>query len=145
MVSEMAGAENSDSRASDLFNLIPISFSTLLPGAKLGLDIFILGGEDAEPILYCSADEEIDPSKLEQLASKGVVVPYVNAKSHHVYQDYLRENWDRIVADETLSLRTRVTVVSEVSRDVLRQAFRTGTTDAIVEQSRFLSKGIRKS
>ncbi len=73
-----------------------------------------------------------------------MVVPYVNAKSHHVYQDYLRENWDRIVADETLSLRTRVTVVSEVSRDVMRQAFRTGTTDAIVEQSRFLSKGISK-
>jgi putative nucleotidyltransferase with HDIG domain len=135
---------NCEREPSSLFNLIPISFSTLLPGVKLGLDIFILGGDDAEPILYCSADEEIDPEKLEQLARKGTVVPHVSAKSHHVYQTYLQDNWDRIVTDESLSLKTRVTVVSEVSRDVLRQAFRGGNTDAIVEQCQFLSKGISK-
>ncbi len=123
------------------YNLIPISFSTIVPGSKLNLDIYILGGDGAEPILYCSRDEEIDAAKLASL-SKQAVVPYVEASSHQVYQTYLRDHWQRIVSDDELSSGVRTSVVSEVSRDVLRQAFRSGSTDKIVQSCQFLSGGI---
>jgi putative nucleotidyltransferase with HDIG domain len=138
----MSSVANIEKYAKNSLNLIPISFSTLIPGSKLGLDIYILGSDGAEPILYSSRDEPLDSGKLRDIVRRGKIVPYVDASSHQVYQAYLRSHWDRIVSDENLPMQSRVTVLSEVSRDVLRQAFRDGCTEKIVQQSQFLSKGI---
>jgi HD-GYP domain-containing protein (c-di-GMP phosphodiesterase class II) len=124
--------------------LVAISPVTLLADSVVGIDIFASSGEDSEAILFCSKDAPVCRERLQKLAEDKTFKLYVSAECYNDYQVYLRENWDQITDNQDLSLNTRTTILNEVVRDVLNNAFRSGSTEQIVQATQSLSEGIVK-
>ncbi len=130
--------------AIDNRKLVAISPATLLSESIVGIDIYASSGEDSEPILFCSKEKPVSRYRLKKLAEEKVFRLYVSAESYDAYQSYLRDHWEQIADDPGFSVKTRTSVLNEVVRDVLSNAFRSGSTNNIVQATQSLSDGIVK-
>jgi len=130
--------------AIDNRQLVAISPATLLSESIVGIDIYASSGEGSEPILFCSKENPVNCYRLKKLADEKIFKLFVSAQCYDAYQSYLREHWDQIAEDPGVSSKTRTSVLNEVVRDVLSNAFRSGCTDKIVQATQSLSEGIVK-
>ena len=111
--------------------LIPISAATLLRCSNLGIDIYSRAISTDPPILFCGADQEITPEMYDTVSANGKL--YIHRAQRDEYQTFLREHYEDFVEDESLPVIERVSVLSEVIRDVLSNQFANGTTETIVD------------
>lgn len=130
--------------AIDNRQLVAISPATLLSDSIVGIDVYASSGDDSEPILFCSKEKPVNPYRLKKLADDKIFKLYVSAESYDAYQKYLRDHWDQISDCREMSVTTRVSVLNEVVRDVLKAAFRSGCAEKMVQSTRSLSDGIVK-
>jgi HD-GYP domain-containing protein (c-di-GMP phosphodiesterase class II) len=121
--------------------LIPISIATLSPKALMGVDIYLKANPGTPPVLFFACDELPDFARLTPLASEGVNKLFIDRNDGGKYQAYLRENWKQLIEDDSQPIANRVSVMSEVMRDVLSAEFSVGDTTDIVLASQELGKG----
>lgn len=118
--------------------LIPISMATLTTDAVLGIDIYLRGQPTAPPVLFCGATDYPDFTRLMPLVSQGVNKLFIDASDLGRYQQFLRDHWAELLADENAPLVNRFAIVSEVMRDVLNEEFSGGDSNSIVAASQRL-------
>ncbi len=119
--------------------LIPISVATLFPGVLLGFNIYLKPSQDSSPVLFLANTENLNTSKLTTLSEHGVSKLFIDRSDCQRYQEYLRENWKTLAADDSIPIDQRIAVMSDVMRDVLDGSFRTNSSDAIVLVSKQLA------
>ncbi|MCA9134361.1 MAG: HD domain-containing protein, partial [Planctomycetales bacterium] len=121
--------------------LIPISMAMLRTTAKLNVDVFLRSSAHSPPVLFCAADDSLDITRLAPLARQGVNKLFIDSADRGKYQQYLRDNWAELLADESTPITNRIAVMSEVIRDVLDAEFLRGDTLSIIAASRRLGLG----
>jgi HD-GYP domain-containing protein (c-di-GMP phosphodiesterase class II) len=117
--------------------LIPISVATLFRGTMPGFDIFVRSKGSRVPLLFCSADQEFfdEPTRVSQHEKL-----FIHRDNRDRYQLYLRQNYNASIADDRIPVTQRLSVLSEVIRDVLGEQFANGTTESIVETCQTFGK-----
>jgi len=120
---------------------IPISAATLCPGVPFGVNIYLKPNQESPPVLFLACTETLQSTTLATLYSEGVNKLFIDRGDCLRYQEYLRQNWRGLVSDDAIPIARRVSVVSEVMRDVLDCSFRTSSTDQIVLVSKQLASG----
>jgi len=120
--------------------VIPISLVTLFPGTIPGVALFIRNGVDESYRLYRSSEYPITAGDLESLRVRGISKLYIHGDKHQKYQDYLHQNLDQVLDDESRPAAQRLGCLNVVVRDVLADIFRRGTLDSRIEQIKDLGE-----
>lgn len=123
--------------------LIPISMAMLSPKVLPGVDIYLKPSPTSKAVLFCPGDALPDLERLEPLVRQGVNKLFIDRSDRDSYQQYLRDNWEDLLADESQPITNRMAIMSEVMRDVLSEQFDRRVTDDIVWVSKKLGKGSR--
>lgn len=112
-------------------DFIPVSVSTLLPAAAIGLDLFQTQRESTNLVLYRGADYPLTMADLKRLRGRGVTELFIAKDSRDLYQRYLR----RVAVSgggRSIPIPIRVRALAEVVRDVLQVAFSRDQLDQTV-------------
>lgn len=112
-------------------DFIPISVSTLLPAAAIGLDLFQTQRESTNLVLYRGADYPLTMADLNRLRDRGVTELFIAKDSRDLYQRYLR----RVAVsggERSIPIPIRVRALAEVVRDALQAAFSRDQLDQTV-------------
>lgn len=120
--------------------VIPVSVGTLLPDTVPGVALYLSAGNDDTFLLYRSAEHSITASDLANLQSRGISTLYVSGADHRTYQEYLRQNLDCVLGDDSVPAARRIGCLNEVVRDVLGQVFRRGDLDGQMDQLKELGQ-----
>jgi len=131
-------------QSTTVHGLIPISMAMLSPRVLPGLDIYMRSSADSNVVLFCCGEDLPDLSRLERMAQEGENKLFIDRCDRHKYQEYLRGNWEDLLADESQPVTNRAAIMSEVMRDVLAEDFAAGDTQEIVLASQRLGKGNSK-
>ena len=107
---------------------IPISVTTLRPDHAIEIALHLKESGTGSPILYRDKGIALSESDLKGLQSRGVTTLYVTGEEFEIYQRYLRDNLDSVLADESVPVVNRFSHLNEVVRDVLAESFRRGDT-----------------
>lgn len=114
-------------------DLIPVSLATLATSSAAEIDFYLRPSSSDVPVLFCAAADTIELKKIEDLVQEGISRLYIYPCDRQKYQRYLRDNWRELLNDERQTVTDRMSIMSEVIRDVLSEQFATGTTDSIIE------------
>lgn len=126
--------------------VIPVSVATLLPETVPGVALYI---EMCREGMYAARDEyrlyrgpgfPVTADDLANLRKRGITTVYVSAVEHRQYQDYLRQNLNRVLDDESVPAVRRVSCLNEVVRDILSDIFRWGDLDQRMEDLQQLGR-----
>ena len=120
--------------------VIPISVATLVPETIPGVSLFIHDDRLRTYRLYRSAQYPVARVDLDNLRERGVSKLYVPCSEHRKYQEYLRENLDQVLDDESVPAERRVACLNEVVRDVLGEVFRHKNIDSQISQLKELGE-----
>ena len=112
--------------------LMPIPLATLSASHSLGVDLYLKTGPKAPPTLYRDRKVPVTADELERLAANNIRVGYIPADQGDDYQQYLRENVETYLYNETIPVSRRYEFLSETAREVLRDAFRTNKPNVIL-------------
>lgn len=113
---------------------IPVSIATLVAQTSVGIPLYVCPESSAAMQLYRGAEVPLENDDLEALLNRGLTTLYVREQEHGAYQQYLRDNLDSIVADETQPVERRFASLNTVVRDILASAFSTGDPGQTVQQ-----------
>ena len=119
---------------------IPVSVATLIPETSLGAALYLSADDTGKMQLYRGPNVPLEKTDLGKLLGRGHKKVFVAAEEHASYQQYLRENLDEILEDETQSVTQRFASLNEVVRDVLATAFRAEDADETVATCRNLAE-----
>lgn len=114
---------------------IPISIATLIPEQTVGVRLFTRNDGDGRAHLYKSEQVVFRESDRQRLQENGTRYLFIRKDDHYRYQEYLRDNIDTLITDESRPINDRIGAISEIVRDVLASAFHRGKTDVIVANS----------
>ena len=126
--------------AGELSSFVPIAVATLRPSQYTDFALYIRGPDEADVRLYRQAHYPLQQEDLERLMERGIRYLYVSAGEHEQYQEYLRENFNNIVADESLPPQQRFSCLNEVVRDLLSEAFASRNVAETVETTKQLAR-----
>ncbi len=113
--------------------MLPISLSMLRASSAPGIDVYWLPRDNESPLLFCTADDEICGPRLEQLVQEGTTRLYIHSHDRDMYQEYIRASWQDVIADSSQTLTDRMSIMTDVIRDVLSEKFASGNTESIVK------------
>lgn len=113
------------------YDYIPVSISTLVPDACVGLDLFNKEESSGRYVLYLGSDYPLQKDDLDKLRGRGVNRLYIAKTARERYQDYLREVVDNDSLDTPMA--ARVGAMNEVVLDVLETSFANRDTDDTVD------------
>lgn len=120
--------------------LIPVSMAMLSPKISPGVDIYLKSNTASKAVLYCSGSDLPELSRLKSLMDEGPSKIFIDRQDRDAYQQYLRENWQDLIEDESQPVANRMAVMSEVMRDVLSEEFASKDTGKIVDASQQLGR-----
>jgi HD-GYP domain-containing protein (c-di-GMP phosphodiesterase class II) len=127
-------------------SVIPISVATLLPETVPGVALYIRlddqGTYREQEVyrLYRGPEFSVTAADLATLRSRGITTLYVSGDEYRRYQDYLRQNLDDVLEDDSVLPARRVGCLNEVVRDVLGDIFRRGDLDQRIEEVKELGE-----
>lgn len=114
---------------------LQVSLATLVPGKEFKVRLYIDEGNSLNFRLYKSEDVVFEEKDRSRLLEMGKRILWISKDDHEAYQEYLRENLETSLADESLPVLNRAASLGEVVRDVMSSTFKKGDTDQIVEQT----------
>jgi len=122
--------------------VIPVSVATLLPQTVPGVSLYVEMdyGEQKSLRLYRAREYSVTAEDLAALRDRGIATLYVSGDEYRQYQEYLRQNLDLVLADDSVASRKRVGCLNEVVRDVLGDIFRRGDLDKRMEEVKELGE-----
>jgi HD-GYP domain-containing protein (c-di-GMP phosphodiesterase class II) len=127
-------------KRSSEFVAIQVASIPALPNFDHSLYLQRAGGHEFK--LYRDAGAELKASDLARLVDAGITTVFLDGGEYGRFQEELRTSLDAIVADERLPPAQRFSVVNEVVRGVLRDAFRRGNIDHTVKATGDLAEHV---
>lgn len=112
--------------------LIPVSLATFGISSAVGIDLFLRTSPTDPAVLLCNAADDGHLQTVQRLLGEGLTRVYIRREDRHHYQQFLRENWQELISDNSRSSIERTAIISDVIRDVLNEQFDHGTTQSIV-------------
>jgi len=119
---------------------IPISLFSLIEDSRPEVNIYACAKNDHHPFLLISDTEPVDLNRIHRFESEGVYNLYVTAEGYEHFQEHLRSNWERLLEDELIPLKTRLANILEISRDLIAKAFATKRPEGLVPVVRSVSR-----
>jgi HD-GYP domain-containing protein (c-di-GMP phosphodiesterase class II) len=113
-------------------SLIPISLATLIDGASLGVDVYLRPRPGVMARILFSRNEAIDLRKLNLDDEGGAKRILIDRRDRERYEQYLKGNWENILADTSVPVESRLSVMNLVVRDVMKESFSEGSTNCVV-------------
>ncbi len=123
---------------------IPISPLTLSSQFPVGVDIYWLQAEAKKPIFFLAADQIASNDSLQRLAAASNVKLYISQDESAKFQEYLRSHFDEWLKDDSISVRNKAAMLSEVIRNVLSDEFSRNETSSIVAAAKTLGSHTAK-
>ena len=117
------GASSKRASKTEAFDLLPVSVATLLPTGNLDFNLYLKAESNTRPRLYRERNYALDVDDIERLVERGLRTLYVAADDQASYKQYLRDNLDAYLDDETRSPAVRVEMLHTVGRDLLEESF----------------------
>lgn len=121
-------------------SLFPISMSTLLPGATIGIDIFVRSAPGLPSAKLFDSSEVIREATLQKYSSAGVTSAFINSEDRDTFQAYLQKNWDTLLADSTIAIESRLEVLSDVVRGIIDHQMHSGDVQRFVQASNSIAE-----
>ena len=119
-------------------SVIPVAVATLVPETVLSVSLYICDSTGESFRLYRSPEHPITTGDIHNLRKNGISNLYVAGDDYRKYQNYLRQNLDLLLDDESAPPERRVGCLTEVVRDILADVFRRGNLENCLEQFRDL-------
>ncbi len=113
-------------------SLIPISPLTLSSLFPIGVDVYSWQAGAKEQILFLASDQTATEDSLNWIASAPNLKLYINQSESPTFQKYLRSHFDDWFEDESIPIRNKTAMLSEVVRNVLSEEFNNNDTISIV-------------
>ncbi len=123
-------------------SLIPISPLTLSSQFPVGVDVYSWQTGSKEQILFLAADETATDDALQRLASSPDVKLYISQYDSSTFQNYLRSHFDEWFKNDSISIRNKAALLSEVVRNVLSEEFGRNETNSVVTSAKTLGSHI---
>lgn len=135
--SSLKSAQSADPVVDDF---ISISVATLVPGASLGVRLFVRDKGSNGVRLYKSEELSFEQKDRDKLLSQGRRTLLIRKSDSARYQEYLRESLPSTLENESIPIVSRAACLSEVVRDVMVSTLVSGDTDAILEATEDLAE-----
>ena len=113
-------------------SLIPISPLTLSSLFPVGVDVYSWQAGAKEQILFLASDQTATEDSLNSIASAPNLKLYINQSESPTFQKYLRSHFDDWFEDESIPIRNKAAMLSEVVRNVLSEEFNNNDAISIV-------------
>ena len=107
---------------------VPVSVKTLRPDQSIGIALYLRESGAGSHFLYRGKGIPLNASDLQSLQARGLKTLYAKSDEVEIYQRYLRDNLDSVLADEAVPVVNRFSHLNEVLRDVLAESFRRNET-----------------
>jgi len=119
--------------------LMSIGVETLRARGVLPFDLYLLGEQGRQPVLYRQKDLPVYESDLKRLLQRGIRTLYIPQSDSGVYREHLRET---LLANEDIPPLERYQVLREATRSVLSEALHKGDHESAVKFTSDLSDGL---
>ena len=123
-------------------SLIPISPMTLSSQFPVGVDIYSWQTGSKEQILFLAADETATDDALQRLASSSDEKLFISQYDSSTFQNYLRSHFDEWFKNDSISIRNKAALLSEVVRNALSEEFSRNETNSVVASAKTLGSHI---
>jgi len=121
---------------------VPVRVASIPAAHDFEQSLYLQNPASRDFRLYRDAGAELKPSDLKRLVEAGITTVYLDASDYGGFQEKLRMSLDSIVADERLPAAERFSVLNEVVRGVMREAFRRGNVDRTVKETSKLAEHV---
>jgi HD-GYP domain-containing protein (c-di-GMP phosphodiesterase class II) len=111
---------------------IPISVKTLRADQSIGIALYLRDSGADSLFLYRDRGIPLNESDLKSLQTRGLTTLYARSDEFEIYQRYLRDNLDSVLANESVPVVNRFSHLNEVIRHVLAESFRRNETSGTV-------------
>ena len=119
-------------QATERNDYIPISASMLSPSRLCEVALYVCDGADDHYRLFRTPNIPITTEWMLKLEETGRRKLYISSLDHQNFQQYLRDNLQDVLADESVGVSDRFGSLNEVVRVVLGEVFSKGNVDATV-------------
>ena len=116
------------------FRRIPLA--SLRANTVTSFDIYISVDGTAPPVLYRGQDVAVSQENLAVLADRGRVEILVPASQEAAYQQYIEDNLDLILSDESTPVEERSQVLYESATNLMRSVFDSPRSPEMVSRSK---------
>ncbi len=112
---------------------LPITPSSLRTNTTVGCDIFLLAKSTAELrfVLYCKGDAVFDEAKKEMLVAQKIKSLFIKKEDQDVFFEYLENNFQHIVSDESISTDERSKVVHGAATNLVKDIYSNPSTGSM--------------
>lgn len=113
---------------------IAVPIAMLIPEKLCGVSLHISEHAGGPMRLFRGPEFPITREDIQRFDASGRKHLYISVPDQKHFQQYLRENVDELVHDETRSIKKRFATLNTVVRDVLAQSFQQGDLDNTVQR-----------
>ena len=113
-------------------DFIAVSVSMLIPSKLCGVSLYTREQSSGTMRLFRGPEFPVTQQTLKTMVSTGRRKLYVSSDEHHHFQQYLRENLNEAMGNESLGVAQRFNTLNVVVRDVLGEAFQNGDINETV-------------
>ena len=104
--------------------LHPISVATLRPLASLGFDLYLQRNRSNEPTLYRQRSYPLTQEDIDRLVEAEVEALYITDLGCLRYEQYLQENLDHFIENQTTPLSIRFRFLHDAAKLAFKGSFR---------------------
>ncbi len=112
---------------------LPITPSSLRTNTTVGCDIFLLAKSSSELrfVLYCKGDAVFDEAKKEMLVAQKIKSLFIKKEDQEVFFEYLEQNFQHIVCDESIPTEERSKVVHGAATNLVKDIYSNPSTGSM--------------
>ena len=126
---------------SDL-SFVPISPLTLSSIFPVGVDVYSSQNGAKEQILFLASDQIATADSLIWIASLPDLKLYISQAESPTFQKYIRDHFSEWFEDDSIPIRNKAAMLSEVVRNVLSEEFSRNETVSIVAAASLLGSQV---
>jgi len=130
---------SSSTIATQCLGYTPIPVALLTAEEVPAVDLYRKDAESGRLRLYRAANLPMEPEDLQRLCQSQTNWLYATDIDHEQMQRFIRRKLDRLIRDETLTLRDRFKRLNEVVAGLLESAFESDDTDEVVRSAGHIS------
>ena len=121
---------------------VPISPLTLSSIFPVGVDVYSSQNGSKDQLLFLASDQIASADSLNWITSAPDLKLYISQAESLTFQKYIRDHINEWFADDSVPIRNKAAMLSEVVRNVLSEEFNRNETNSIVEAANLLGSRV---
>ncbi|MBC8555380.1 MAG: HD domain-containing protein [Candidatus Brocadiales bacterium] len=105
---------------------LPINLDSLRSNTLIGCDLYLLvsaAAANSRLVLYCRGDAVFENTNRDMLVAKRIKNLFINKEDLQIYNDYLENNFQDILSDNTIPLDQRTEIVQSAATNLLEDLY----------------------